>query len=286
MSLSAFHELLVALVRERPSLVRDLLTGELPPGEATVADGAFTQLAPTAYTADLVVMLGSPPALGVVVEVQLRRDDDKRFAWPLYAVALRARHRCPVVVLVLAPDAAVAAWAALPVPLGPGNTFHAHAVGPGAIPAVTSRQAARAAPEAAVLSALAHGDEPHSGRVLAALLAALDVLPDDTARLYYDLVTSRLSAAARQALEDLMLKGNYEYQSDFARKYYGQGLAEGELKGIRRLVLRLLARRLGIPGAELQALIEALDVERLEKLAEALNDTIQTPADLEAWLAG
>ena len=28
-----------------------------------------------------------------------------------------------------------------------------------------------------------------------------------------------------------MRSGNHEYQSDFARKYYGQGKAEGEAKG-------------------------------------------------------
>ncbi len=46
-----------------------------------------------------------------------------------------------------------------------------------------------------------------------------------------DLVWTSLSPAALRALGHLMESGRYEYQSDFARKYYGQGLIEGESKG-------------------------------------------------------
>jgi hypothetical protein len=76
-----------------------------------------------------------------------------------------------------------------------------------------------------------------------------------------------------------MNKFGYEYQSDFARKY----VAEGKAEEARRLVLRLLARKLGLLGPELQARVEALDVDRLETLAEALLD-FNALADLQAWL--
>jgi hypothetical protein len=37
------------------------------------------------------------PVLGIVVEVQLAQDSRKRYAWPVYAVGLRARmHACAV----------------------------------------------------------------------------------------------------------------------------------------------------------------------------------------------
>jgi len=48
-------------------------------------------------------------------------------------------------------------------------------------------------------------------------------------------------------------------------------------------VLRQLARKLGLLGPELQARVEALDVGRLEALAEALLD-FKALADLQAWL--
>lgn len=70
--------------------------------------------------------------------------------------------------------------------------------------------------------------------MLEALLAGLSVLPDETARLYHDLVMSRLSATTRQALEGLMKKGNYEYQSDFARQHHGEGLTEGKAPGVAK----------------------------------------------------
>jgi hypothetical protein len=41
-------------------------------------------------------------------------------------------------------------------------------------------------------------------------------------------VLGSLSEAARGALEALMNRGTYEYQSEFARKYVAQGREEGE----------------------------------------------------------
>lgn len=54
---------------------------DLPLFEGTrVESGGFTDLSPAEYCADAVVVLtaGEEPALAVVVEVQLHRDDAKR----------------------------------------------------------------------------------------------------------------------------------------------------------------------------------------------------------------
>lgn len=304
MSPSPLHEILVALFRERPALAQELLLpalgDDLPRGAAVVGEASFTQIAPAEFTADLVIVIGDPPELGVIVEVQLSRDEDKRYSWPLYAIALRARRKCPTVVLVVAPDPAVAAWAAEAIVTGPGgSTFRPHVVGLAAVPVVTSPEVARGAPELGVLSGLAHGDGPQGEAVLLAMLAGLKVLHDDVSKLYYDFVLSRLTEATRRALEDAMNKGGYEYQSDFARKYVAQGLAEGEAKGLAegeakglaegkaqeacRLVMRQLARRFGLLGQDLQERVEALDLDRLEALAEALLD-FGSVADLQDWL--
>ena len=293
---SAFHEILVALFRDRPALaptlLRSLLGDCVPEGELRVTEATFTQIVPTEFAADLVIGVDVPPRLGIIVEVQLTRDERKRYSWPLYAGALRANWRCPTVVLVVAPDPAIARWAAEPIVTGPGgNSFHPQVVGPSAVPVVTSPEVARGSPELAVLSGLAHGDGPQGGAVLLAMLSGLTGLHDDVARLYYDLVVSRLDDAARQALEDAMNVSGYEYQSEFARKYVAQGLAEGEAKGLaegksqeaRRLVLRLLARRFGLPGPELQGRVEALELDRLEALADALLD-FGAASDLQEWL--
>ena len=62
-----------------------------------------------------------------------------------------------------------------------------------------------------------------------------------------------------------------------------QGLNQGRHEGALRTVLRQLGRRVGLPGPDLQARLEALTSEALEDLAEALLDFTE-PADLTAWL--
>jgi hypothetical protein len=79
-------------------------------------------------------------------------------------------------------------------------------------------------------------------------------------------------------MEDEMNKFGYEYQTDFARKY----VAEGKLEEARRLVFRQIARKVGF-FPQFEKRVEALDLEVLEALAEALL-AFRALADLEAWL--
>jgi len=65
-----------------------------------------------------VILEDQAPVLGIVVEVQLAPDKDKRFVWPVYATNLRARLKCPVCLLVITDDDRVARWAAKPIELG------------------------------------------------------------------------------------------------------------------------------------------------------------------------
>ena len=124
---SSLHETLVEMIRHRPSLVAELLgrvlAVDLPVHRsARVEAGEFTDVSPTEYRADLVVVLadGDRPVTAVVVEVQLRPDGAKRWSWPVYLTTLRARLRCPALLLVVCVDATTAAaWCAAPIPLGP-----------------------------------------------------------------------------------------------------------------------------------------------------------------------
>jgi hypothetical protein len=83
---------------------------ELPEHTEIRIDSAdFTDIQPAEYRADLVIQLVlDKPVLGIVVEVQLNRDDDKGYTWPVYVFNLRSRLRCPAWLLVIAPDEAVA----------------------------------------------------------------------------------------------------------------------------------------------------------------------------------
>ena len=132
------HEIVVELLRARPALARTLLPGHLgrqDRRQVRLADTALHEVVPATYAADLVVLFGGErPTMGLVVEVQTVRDPAKRYTWPYYAVALRARHRCPVMVLVVVSKPNLVDWAARPIDIGPGNTFVPVVVGP-AVPA-------------------------------------------------------------------------------------------------------------------------------------------------------
>ena len=58
----------------------------------------------------------------------------------------------------------------------------------------------------------------------------------------------------------------------------------GREEGERALILRQLTRRCGTLSPHLLAQVQALSVEQIEDLGEALLD-FSTLADLEAWLS-
>jgi hypothetical protein len=272
------HESLLALFRNRPALATELLEQGLglalpAHDDLRLESAALTEVAPVPYRADLVVQLWNEGklVLGVVVEAQLGPDPDKRFTWPLYVASLRARLGCPCWLLVLSPDASVARWCAEPINLGhPGHTLTPLVLGPEAVPVLVNAEQARAAPELAVLSAMAHGAGPNGLEVALAALGAAVGLDEERSGFYTDLVMASLDEAARQALEDLMSTGSYEYQSEFARRYVAQGeakgkaagKAEGEAKGVL-VVLR--ARGLVVSPEVEDRITRCTDIAQLDE---------------------
>jgi hypothetical protein len=124
---SLLHESLLKLFRNRPALapelLREALHVELPDYSDVRIDSAqFTDIQPAEYRADLVVMLLThKPVLGIIVEVQLSRDEDKGFVWPAYVFNLRSQLRCPAWLLVVTANEAVARWARDAVDVGVGD---------------------------------------------------------------------------------------------------------------------------------------------------------------------
>ena len=134
---------------------------------------------------------------------------------------------------------------------------------------------ARRSPELAVLSAVAHGGSEKGEQVLRALWAGFDVIDDDRIRLYADYVLRSLPAAAKCLMEELMRVGTYEYQSDFARKYFYEGKAEGkvegkaegEAEGLARAILTLLeVRGIAVPEEGQERLYQITDLDRLDEM--------------------
>jgi hypothetical protein len=279
---SALHESILLLFRNCPELapllLREALHIELPPyASVRIESAELSDVVPTEYRADLVVLLlDGKPVLGIVVEVQLRPDERKRFTWPVYTVNLRANLECDTCVLVIAPDAATARWAAVPIKLGPGHTFTPIVLGANTVPIVTSADEAIAHPELAVLSALAHGKGPRGEEVGLAAIIAASALDQERAVLYSDLTLAWLNEAAKVALEKLMAQGNYVFQSDFSLRNQAIGRAEGELKGKAEGELKGKAE--GKANAILLVLkaraISVTDAERARVMACTSDDTL------------
>lgn len=274
---SHLHEALVAMFRNRPALAAELLAGPLGrpvPAHAPAHLGSaeVVELRPAVHRADAVVLLGDPigPELAVIVEVQLRRDEDKAWVWPEYLCAVRRQVRCPTVLLVVCTDRVTARWAAAPISLdGAGSRVVPSVLGPEVIPVLTDPVAAGAVPELAVLSALTHVGDEGPFEVLDALAGALDRAPVEHAVEYARVVLAALPALARRYLEDLMATETFEYESEFTRALEARGQIRGEARGRAAMVLRILtARGLPIPAHVRERITTCTDLDQLEAWGE------------------
>lgn len=273
---SQLHEALLLLFRNRPQLaaevLRDALGFPVPAyTEARIDSTDLTNMQPAEYRADLVVLLmDNVPVLGIVVEAQLARDESKRFSWPAYVASLRARIRCAVVLLVVCPEQRVAAWCSRAIHLGGGNHFTPLVLGPSSVPIVTDKDAAKADPELAVLSAMAHGASVDTEMALGIALAAMAAsagLDAERSILYFDLVVASLSEAARRSLQ-AMDPAKYEFQSDFAKHYIARGKAEGEVSKAAQIVIKLLRSRFGDLTRDQLGRIERATIDDLDRWSE------------------
>jgi hypothetical protein len=276
---SVTHEALVELFKNRPTLAAEMLhdaLGHPVPTftEARVESSDFTEIVPSDRRADVVVglLVGEQqrPAMAIVVEVQLGVDPDKPYVWPVYVTQTRARHRCPTRLLVVTIGAAMARWSARPIDTGhPGWTLTPLVLGPQRVPVVTDAEQAKAAPEVAVLSAMAHGQSEAAEAIGEAFFAAAPGLDEERRAVYGDLVLSSLNAAARRKLE-AMMKSGYQFQSEFARSYVAkgreEGMREGTLKTKARDVLAFLeARGLEVPAEVRERVLASTDIDELDR---------------------
>jgi hypothetical protein len=269
---SLTHDALLQLFRNRPTLapelLRDLLHTPVPAfDQVRIGDTTLTELVPTEYRADLVLLLegatGETPEAAIVVEAQLGRNLDKRWSWPVYLTTLRARLKCDVALVVVTSDAGIAGWAQTPIPTGhPGWVLVPLVLGPQAVPLVGEQAVAELSPELAVLSVMLHGREKGSLAVARSAIAAAKSLDVERAKLYADLVLASVDEAARAILEEVVMeRWNHEYQSDFARRYVAQGEAAGRAHS---LLAVLAARGLDVPD-DVRAQIRACtDLARLD----------------------
>ncbi|WP_434045090.1 MULTISPECIES: hypothetical protein [Sorangium] len=300
------HNALVEMFREHPELAPRFLATlfhvEVPPhASVAVVESSLDQLIPVEFRADLVLELRGATGtlvLAIVIEVQRDVDPDKKFSWPAYVAVVRARKRCGTIVLVVAPDAGVAAWAAENIDLGLGRGHVAPLVlGPAVVPEITDPADAEKETELAVLSAVAHGNGPSGLTVVQAALAALGRLDQAHAMVYFQLIWNGLREPMRQAVEALVMERQIEGEATFPpfvqklidrgklegmregklegmregklegmREGKLKGIREGELKGKRDTLLRLLARaEIVVTEAESERIQACTDIATLDR---------------------
>ena len=274
MSLSLTHEALLRLLRDQPEVALRLLPpawGIDPEGPLRALPADLTEPVPVELRADLALLLreGTAEALGLVVEVQLSIDPQKRWTWPCYVTQLRLRHRLPFALVVIAPSPAVAAWARAPIAIGPLGSLQPWVIGPEEVPAITDPAVAQAAPALAALSALFHARGPRGAEVAGAALAATSALDPRHRWVYTVFIAAALGPAQRALLEALMLT-----RSDLPAEL--NNLLEDVLLGL----VREKARAEGLETGLEKGLEKGLE-EGLEKgLEKGLRQGIQM-----AWAA-
>jgi hypothetical protein len=274
---SHLHESLILLFRNRPASAAELLCQigvQLPEYDEVFVESAdLNDLRPAEYRADLVLFLGHGrrKRLGVILEVQLGRDRDKPYVWPVYIANLRARHRCPVCLFVITVEESVARWAGKSIELGPGTRCNPWVVGPANIPAVAKLPDAEKNVEIAVLSAIGLGrigNIPLATRVAATAIIASAGIDAERSKLYIDLIFNCLTEGVPGLLEATMNSFGYKYRSDFARRYFGEGKAEGDAEARMDIILQQLALRFGPLTDAVQACIRHAQRAQLDALLE------------------
>jgi hypothetical protein len=287
---AALHEIEVELFRNRPELARELLrlcAGlDVGDGRAELGSVDVTQVISAEFRADAVTLIRDArgePTCAIVVEIQRSVDDDKRLSWPVYVTGLRAKLDCPVILLVVVPDQAVAAWARRPIDIGhPGFSLRPVCIAHGDLPPIMDVEGVP--PELVLLSAIAH---PEVGMVRA-VASILDAMPAEKQRLYLTMVLAvwppplrhLLEAVMRPELEaeikELMYKVGHETGVWLGREQgleqgRQEGRQQGHIEGLQRAALQL-ARERGLTAEDAEQQIVALtDPGRLTNLIVALG---------------
>jgi len=270
MAVSFLHEGLLELVRKRPDFVPQLLAqflniGVPPSAKAQLSESTLNETVPAEFHADaaVVIVVGETPMLGAIVEAQLEKRERKRYTWPHYATGGRARHECPFIVVVVAPDPLVAHWASQPIDLGYGSVFQPHVIGPERIPKVTdANEAARDLPLAGLsVTAHGHGDPTTAAKIaLAVAKAAMDLHDKEQRLLYLGLIENALSEAAKEIFR--MMPEAPKYFSESQRRSYSKGAAEGEAKALLKI---LTQRGLSVSEDQRHQINECTDLPTLDR---------------------
>lgn len=287
------HNALIDMFRENPSvaphLIEKLFHLKLPShASVKVVESSLDQMMPVEFRADLVLELldgAGKPVLLIVLEMQRDVDADKKYSWPVYVTVVRAKKRCPALVLVVAPDEKVATWASEKIDVGLGlTTTQPLVLGPAVVPQVTDPAEAEQETELAILSAVAHGNGPNGMAVVTAALAALGRLDQEHAAVYFQIIYNALREPMRRALEALVMERQIEGKAVFP-PFAQQLIDRGRTDEAARAVLTVLrVRGMTVSEDMRERVLAEKDPERLERwleraiVAASVAETIDDPS--------
>jgi hypothetical protein len=240
------HEIPLQLVDDKlellPELIRRTLALQLPPyKELRREKSELGELSPTDRRADLVLTLrdGNIVKAGIILEVQLKPDNRKKYNGPAYAASLHAELNLarfdpktneeagdpiPVYLVILTFSEATASWAQDPIKtLMPNAPLRFLVIGPSLIPRIEKSDEAKKSPELALLSAMAHARRPKDISVVAATYEAISSLADpERVNIYLDYLAAVLSDGLKTHLEKLMNidPNTFEFRSTTFRKLF------------------------------------------------------------------
>jgi hypothetical protein len=165
-----------------------------------------------------------------------------------------------VVLVVITTSAKVERWARRPIRMGEGSVIVPRVVGPSSIPMMDALEIARA-PGVAMLSTLAHQEDPGAAQQALWTLEALATGGHDAEGRLADILQAALTAAVREEMERLMRSGKYEYQSEFAKTYFTRGRVEGRTQTLLEV---LRSRGWSLTDEVVQRIESERDEDRLQ----------------------
>ena len=271
------HEGPVDLVREHPEIAVELVRGRPGvklPARPTVslAPTDMSAVVPVQYLADMVVLISDAatgkPALAVIIEPQLRDKETKRYSWPVYLATARRLNKCPrAVLVVLCPDPAEAAKCRMTIHTGhPGFDLTPIVIDSGGPPGSDG------------------GDMGPYLTVFAAAMGGIDMTTEPGARQVLDaMISPGVSDTDRFRMTTIILKLILEalmrttpYEKTFIEQIHDEGMAQGEVRGEVKALLRILDARGIVLTAEQRAQVtgctDSAQLERwLDRVATATS---------------
>lgn len=210
----------------------------------------------------------------VVVEAQTEPDEKKWWSWPYYIAYLRARHECPVILLVVCTKPDTEQWARAEITSGLGDLICMRVTpavaGPGNVEPVTDLDRAQANVGFAAFSALTHSRTGSAREILQVLAQALGSTSAKNGTFLAELVEAGLAGTSSYEIwRNLMITNEYPHVSQWRAQATEQGLKQGIEQGSVRtrieVILRILARRDISVSAEGRTAIEGCtDMDTLE----------------------